>query len=828
MTVRDICDPITTPGIITDSLRSAEFVNSTTVDICGAKYTQVSFKIVGAAGQTLKSKVLVTPNSASIKNLSYSQIVTRANNVDTLVGTIRFDSAVGVGQEKFIIEGFYCTSIGTRVSQFYTLTINFRPSVFVTKSVLYYCTGGRYARATVNGGGTSYGWTPTTGIKAAASDSSWVDLAPLVTTTYIATAKSVQNSTSYCSLVDSVKVINIPKFNYSLSPKTVDLCLHDTFQVSLAAQAADAPYIFTWKDPASGSLFDTSTNRRSLSSQNPKGTALTSGNYIVDIESKYGCILTDTVKVNIKGVVPNASGLRARGLVCPGDTTLISVSVSPKTCGLTNFNVGNSTVDIDHSAGTSSNYPSGCSSSSPSTCYPSPYSAVGSGRSGITRIIYTKTELAAKGMKAGIIRSLSFNISNLVVSTIDQYEIRMACVSNTDATKTVPTYTVYGPTTQSCVGGWNEYTFSRGYDWDGLSNILVEIRVNSTGAMSSANVVKTFASPGGNAVAYKFSNTSGVTAEDETGGFTPSGVAFTKPHVKFKVSSVDSTSPSSLLTTVWAPAAQVITVGQVSPRAIAKVSQKDSLFTATVGTAQCFDTAVVKVKVDTNFSVKGAGGKVLCKGASNPVVNLTSTIKGTPDSIRWYAISTGNPGMPSNTSTQNITVTPDIGTHKYVITTYDLPCFAVDTVTVTVNNGLTADFTIDSPICSALNGKLKAVIPPGGTVADFNYTWTLMPSSTYPSPRNKDTLNNIGPGSYKLDISLKSDATCTGTITKNVAHVVIKLNPAISTAGILCNGGNATLTASAGASKSPGPYTYTWTTTASWATIGTGQCRRIS
>lgn len=816
-TVRDICDPITTPGVIQDSLKSAEYVNSTTVDICGAKYTQVSFKLVGAQGQTLKSKIIQVPNSNAVKNFTYNQTITKANGVDTLIGNITFDSTIGVGSERFILEAFYCTSAGMRISQYYTLLINFRPSVYVSKYTLYYCTGGRPARAKVNGGGTSYSWAPKTGITWSNADSSEVDLEPTVTRTYVATAKNVANSTTYCSLVDSVRVINIPVFNYNLGPKNVSLCLQDTFQVALTVQQSDTPYKYTWTDPSSGSLFD-AANKRTLTAQNPKGVVVATGKYIVEIESKYGCAKRDTINVTLNGVVPNATAKSARSLICPGDTTMMTVNMIPLKSGLSIYPPVSTITEYTHASTLPQSYPTACNSAVPSTCYPNPYSALGNGRAGITRIIYSKAELNALGLRAGILRGLSFYLLTAGVNPLDKFEIRLAGIPATqfDARVTYPSYTVYSRTAQACNTTWNDYTFDRNFDWDGNTNLLVEVRTTMNSNPGQTNTIRTLNVAPTNQVAYKFSNTSGVSPDDDPMAWTGSGAAQTKPQIKIRYSAIDSTGTgaTSILSTVWSPASQINPTGMTAPnlpRAIALANQKDSLFTATVGNALCYDTARVKIKIDTNFKVTAGGGKVLCKlGSTNPTVNLTSVIKGSPTTIQWTAINnngSNDAGLPATTNTANITVTPNIGTWKYVINTSNPPCSASDTVIVTVNNGLTISFKLDSPICSASNGRLTAILPAGGHRDSFNYVWS-------PAVGVKDTAKNLAANTttgYALTISLKSDPTCQGNSTTMLPAKVIPLNPTISSTGIACFGGTANLTANATSTLSPGPYTYNWT-----------------
>jgi hypothetical protein len=270
-TVRNTCPAIVPEGVIEDSLKSANKIDFNTVDVCGSKFTQINFKMVGAPAEFLKYYIIQKPDTSNVYNFKIDITIDRKNSTDTLHGRITFDSTRGIGQEIFKIEAFYCNNIGMKVTEFYTLVINFRPSVTTHKQFLYYCIGGKPVRSFARGG-TKYSWTPKTGIVGVSGiDSSWVDLAPTTSTNYVAKATDGIDSTKSCSIYDSVRVIVIPKFNYSLSPKVTDLCLHDTVQINLATQITDTPYIYKWTDPIGiGSLYNPATNRKATNIRSPK------------------------------------------------------------------------------------------------------------------------------------------------------------------------------------------------------------------------------------------------------------------------------------------------------------------------------------------------------------------------------------------------------------------------------------------------------------------------------------------------------------------------------------------------------------------------------
>jgi gliding motility-associated-like protein len=811
-TVRNTCPAVVPQGVTEDSLKSANKINFNTVDVCGSKFTQINFRIIGAPAEFLKHKILQTPDTSNVYNFKYNIAIDRKNNTDTMDIRITFDSTVGLGTEIFKLEAFYCTNIGIRVSEFYTLVINFRPSVTTHKQFLYYCIGGKPVRSFARGG-TKYSWTPKTGIVGASNaDSTWVDLAPTTSTNYVARATDGIDSTKSCSILDSVRVIVIPKFNYSLAPKVTDLCLHDTVQINLATQITDTPYVYKWIDPIGiGSLYNPATNKKATNIRSPKIIATSSGTYVVEITSRFDCTLTDSIRVNMNGVRSVASGLSARTMICPGDTTMLSVTVKPKTCGPSIYTCAKTpTLQTVTSAFPALMPTSGACGGG---CYPNPFNTVAAGQASSSRFIYTKAELLAAGVRAGTIKSIAFNISSVNIPTFDKFEVRIAGTTSTNSTAlNIPMFTIFGPLPRTVQPGWDPSTKFTipgiGFDWDGESNLLIETHATSNTVQFAGNVMRVLGTSPGPQCSYKISPTIGVDAENITGAYT-AGSGSTKPQLQIEFCTVDST-PTNILNAVWAPASQITNVS--NPRAIGTVSQKDSVFIATVGTALCFDTAVVRINLDQNFKVKvNPGKRVFCvTGSTNPTVSLSATVTGgAGTTMTWLPLA----GAPATTSPNapNTTVTLGTGVWKYVISAANGPCNATDTVTITVQPNIPLSLKIDSSLCMASNGKIKAILPGGSVVDSFNFVWKQGAGLTVIGGATKDSIVNLAPNNYQLDISLKSDATCTGTAAGVLSAKMDTLTSNVFTSGILCNGGNAdSLWAVITSTTGSGNYKYNW------------------
>ena len=622
------------------------------------------------------------------------------------------------------------------------------------------------------------------------------------------------DSTQSCSIVDSIRVIVIPRFNYSLAPKVSDLCLHDTVQVILATQISNAPYIYKWKDPvASGSLYNPANNRRSDTIPSPKIVISKSGNYVIEMSDKFKCQLTDSIRINMNGVRPVASGLSARKLLCPGDTTMLSVNIIPKTCGPSIYTCAGNDKSITVSAGTSSTYPS-----STSPFYPNPFNTTGAGQASTTRIIYTRAELLNSGVRPGIIKSIAFNILNLNIPNIDKLEVRMGCTMSTDArTLNIPMLTIFGPAPKTFVSGFSgaKFVINGGFDWDGISNIVIETHCLNSSPFTQPNYISTMGTVAGNQVAYKLTSTVGQDAENSTGSYIGAGSTSAKPRLEMEYCIVDST-PTSILNTVWTPSNLITNVS--NPRAVGRVTQKDSVFIATVGTSLCYDTALVRLNIDQNFKVKvNPGKRVYCaSGSSNPTINLSATVTGgTGTTMLWSLVSstTGSHGMSAGPHTSNsMTITPGIGQHIYVIAAVNGPCNATDTVVITVNSNIPVSLKIDSSLCTASNGKMKALLPAGSVVDSFNFVWKRgsLPGTIIVGAI-KDSIINLAPDTFHVNISLKSDASCTGTASGTIFARMDTMTSTVFTSKIRCKGLSAdSIWANVTSMTGSGNYKYNW------------------
>ena len=104
--------------------------------------------------------------------------------------------------------------------------------------------------------------------------------------------------------------------------------------------------------------------------------------------------------------------------------------------------------------------------------------------------LYTAAELQAAGLRAGNITALAFNVTSVGDGVLPAFTISMG---NTVASSLTATFnastltTVLGPLSYTAIAGVNTHTLSPAFNWDGSSNIIIQVcHGTSTGITSSS------------------------------------------------------------------------------------------------------------------------------------------------------------------------------------------------------------------------------------------------------------------------------------------------------------------------------------------------------
>lgn len=117
------------------------------------------------------------------------------------------------------------------------------------------------------------------------------------------------------------------------------------------------------------------------------------------------------------------------------------------------------------------------------------------------QMVYPASELVSAGLQAGNLNSVTFTITTLGDGTnVTDFEIYLGTAPGTTLSSFTTTglTKVYGPATYNHAIGANTITFDIPYAWDGVSDLLLDIRQNGADAIN--NAITFFTATSGNTV----------------------------------------------------------------------------------------------------------------------------------------------------------------------------------------------------------------------------------------------------------------------------------------------------------------------------------------
>lgn len=134
------------------------------------------------------------------------------------------------------------------------------------------------------------------------------------------------------------------------------------------------------------------------------------------------------------------------------------------------------------------------------TSYPNPLSANYGGTK--TQMLFLASELQNQGLLAGNITSIAFDVTNINASGIlNDFTIRLGTSSVSSLTGLVPVAnTVYNASFTPSTTGLVTFTFTTPYNWDGVSNLVLETVHNSGNAGNGSGTQVAYTTTPGNTV----------------------------------------------------------------------------------------------------------------------------------------------------------------------------------------------------------------------------------------------------------------------------------------------------------------------------------------
>lgn len=485
---------------------------------------------------------------------------------------------------------------------------------------------------------------------------------PTTTTTYVVTS----NLSGGCTNTDTVTVTVVPDFTAAATQSSATSCLMDPVQLDVIVAPTAPGYGYLWTP---------STYLSNDTIPNPIANITVPGvyQYIVQITNPNGCIKYDTISISVAAAVaPNINILNNDTTLDCGDSLQINLDLGggiPAICGpsATNSCSGPTTQSLIGTGTTNI-------SNAPSPFY-------GFYEDGRVQMIYTAAELNAMGFMGGKITEVAFEVTNKAsTQAYTDLTISIMCTGQNDfvgANQFIAGATqVYTTTNHNTFLGWNNFILNTAYEWDGISNLLVEVCFNNNNWTSTDRVAQT-ATPVQRTL-YDYTDGS-----IGCGLNTPYNPSFNRPNIR--LTHCPTIPDPNAHTYSWVPNTNIITDTSQNPILF---PQSPTTYTVTVTDTAggCTDTDSITITVScgicyppiptvTNPTCKdGSDGKIVI----NPVFVFGSEVQ----SFTWR-----------DSITNNILQTTNNLTTGMLDSLTGLPAGAY-TITMVDSSGCSADTTV--------------------------------------------------------------------------------------------------------------------------------------
>ena len=254
--------------------------------------------------------------------------------------------------------------------------------------------------------------------------------------------------------------------------------------------------------------------------------------YTLTASNSAGCSRTATKTVTVNAVPSAVVISPSTSVVAPGSTTALIAS------GGTITNSSDTTIGTGTSITGATAQP---------TAFCNRYDHYWS------QTVFTAAELNAAGIQAGNITAIKFNITAQgSANTVTDFKVRIGTTSNNTLSsfQTTGLTQVFNVATYNIAIGVNTITFNTPYVWDGVSNILLDVR--QTGVDLSNNTTTYYTTTTGNTVVY--ATTSTQSTSDGFAGSNPSAVTSTN-----RLNTTFVWDSSVATSTTWSPITDLYT-----------------------------------------------------------------------------------------------------------------------------------------------------------------------------------------------------------------------------------------------------------------------------
>ena len=549
--------------------------------------------------------------------------------------------------------------------------------------------------------------------------------------------------------------------------------------VNLSATQTGSTYTYTYAWTASPSTGSGISG--SMPGQNVTVMPTAAGSYTYTATATStggGCVTTSTKVITVTASPSISSATASPSTICSGSNVT-----------LTALTGSSSNSQISIGTGTSTSTAVGINPLSPFW------------ETNRVQYLIPATELTALNLVAGNISALSFNITAFTGLTFDWqgYTVKMAhtAVSALTTTFQTPAFsTVFGPTTiaaSAVAVGYNGIPLTTPFNWNGTSNILVDICFSNdpTGTCTacynpSASLTFAYTATTYNSVTHQVNDN-----QTNCGTAVTGTISTFRPN--FRLVGQTAIPSAGTYNWVWNPGAISGNTTVVTPATTTTYT-----VTATDPATSCTSTASVLVTVNVTPTNPVATNSTQC-GYGTPTCSVT----GSGGIFRWYLASTGGAAI-SGQSGPALSSYPISATTTFYVSEWSGLCEGPRTaVTATVTPSDAINITgAPASICLGASFSLNGTKVAGPNT--YTYAWTASPSTGSGISGSVSgtpvTITPTAAGTYVYTV-VGTDA---GNNCANFSTVSITVNalPATINAGpdqTICSGSNVTLSASSGA-----------------------------
>ncbi|CAN1542127.1 Ig-like domain CHU_C associated [Flavobacteriaceae bacterium] len=436
-----------------------------------------------------------------------------------------------------------------------------------------------------------------------ATTSSSYGVAITATTTFYV---SVVNPDTTCESARTAVVVtvNAPAAITATAGTTGTICLNGATTLSVSSNNAD--YTYSWSSTSGSGLSAT------LNGATQTVTPTVAGTYVFTVAANdltSGCATTTTVSVLVNPL-PAVTATAAETTICEGNATVLTATTPV-------ISAGTITVGTGTTTNTYNTYPTAFDN----WLYQN-----------WNQLLFTASELNALGLSAGNITQLKLNISTLPSpnTPITDYTIKIGTTALTSLATLTTTglLNVFGPSAVTPVVGVNTFNLATPYNWDGVSNIIVDIR--QTGHYGDGNALTYYTSTTNNSAIFAGTGTSNTS-------FWTSSPTSTPTTIRMNMTFVGQTVANTAGTLDWSWNSGSLTGNSVSVSPTATTTYSVTAVNPATG---CVKTQDVIVNVNPKPLAPVATDSVQC-GANIPTASVAGSNGGTAAQFNWYSDAAG-------------------------------------------------------------------------------------------------------------------------------------------------------------------------------------------